>query len=85
MRCADEEKIRILGKDWIEWLKNDEVRLKLADWKEKEEQELSKSHGNLSEVLTSSQTSHLPLPEVLLRVSNFRVFITIMFFYCAVM
>lgn len=68
MRSADKEVISALGRDWVEWLKNDEIRCKLNAWR-KEEIEVSEKHYDLMRVITSSQKADMSLLQVLAVVS----------------
>ncbi|KAJ1521163.1 hypothetical protein ONE63_002858 [Megalurothrips usitatus] len=65
LRTADEHAVQKLGKDWIEWLKDDEFRLKLSRWKKKELQDVNEKQQSLTKLLTRSPTSNLSLPQVL--------------------
>lgn len=61
LRSTQESIVQDLGKDWVDWMKNDQIRLKLQHWKNKEEQEVLER--KLKTILSSNKD--LPLFEVL--------------------
>lgn len=61
IRSTQESIIQELGKDWVDWMKNDQIRLKLEHWKSQEEQEVLEA--KLKTILSSNKD--LPLLEVL--------------------
>ncbi|XP_034243989.1 uncharacterized protein LOC117646842 [Thrips palmi] len=66
LRSAEESIVQKLGKDWVEWMKNDQIRLKLQHWKSKEEQEVLEK--KLKTILSANQD--LPLLEVLSKATD---------------